>query len=141
MRLLTGLLIIALLALAAACGYSRTLSQEVASANRVIGTLSAGIDSRNAAIARLQSEAVEREQRELALRQSLGRASAAALTRENNIQRLLDENASLRQWYRTALPAAVSGLQQRPAFASADDYLRWLFDSEQLPVSGKPSQD
>ena len=141
MRLLIGLLIIALLALAAACGYSRTLSQEVASAKRVIGTLSAGIDSRNAVIARLQSEAAEREQRELALRQSLGRASAAALTRENNIQRLLDENASLRQWYRTALPAAVSGLQQRPAFASADDYLRWLSDSEQLPVSGKPSKD
>ncbi|HFF1621931.1 TPA: Rz-like lysis system protein LysB [Yersinia enterocolitica] len=74
-----------------------------------------------------------------ALRQSLSHASTLSLSREQKIQRLLNENKALRDWFTTALPADVIRLHQRPAFASANDYLRWLSDGEQLLATKQQS--
>ncbi|UNK21804.1 Rz-like lysis system protein LysB [Yersinia intermedia] len=117
--------------------YSNRLSHDIDSANRMIGTLSAGIESRDNVITRLQDEARQQENNERALRQSLSHASTLSLSREQKIQRLLNENKVLRDWFATALPVDVTRLHQRPAFASPHDYLRWLSDGEQLPATGK----
>ena len=139
MRIAIGLLIIALLALAGTGWYSHVLAGDLQSANQIIGTLSAGIESRDAAISRLQSESAEREKSELALRVSLGEAGTAARAREIKIQRLISENETFRTWVNTALPDVVVRLQQRPAFNAANDYLRWVSEGNELPVSGQPA--
>ncbi|HDL7647134.1 TPA: LysB family phage lysis regulatory protein [Yersinia enterocolitica] len=117
--------------------YANRLSHDIDSANRIIGTLSAGIESRDNAITRLQDEARQQAENEQVLRQSLSHASSLSLSREQKIQRLLNENKALRDWFAAALPDDVIRLHQRPAFASANDYLRWLSDSEQLPATGQ----
>ncbi|HEC1651017.1 LysB family transcriptional regulator [Yersinia frederiksenii] len=117
--------------------HAHNLKKDLDSAQLVIGTLSAGIESRDNAITRLQDEARQQADNERALRQSLSHASTLSLSREQKIQRLLNENKVLRDWFNTALPADVIRLHQRPAFASPNDYLRWLSDGEQLPAAGQ----
>ncbi|CFQ86567.1 putative regulatory protein [Yersinia frederiksenii] len=119
--------------------HAHSLKKDLDSAKLVIGTLSAGIESRDNAITRLQDEARQQAENERALRQSLSHASTLSLSREQKIQRLLNENKALRDWFATALPADVIRLHQRPAFASPRDYLRWLSDSEQLSATGQQS--
>ncbi len=137
MRTVIGLLTVALLALFALGVYSHHLRGQLATVNRTVATLSAGIESRDAAIARLQTESAEREKSELALRVSLGYASSAARNREAKMQRLITENATLKDWFNTALPNDVIRLQQRPAFTNANDYLHWVSEGNKLPVSGQ----
>ncbi|CNJ96596.1 putative regulatory protein [Yersinia mollaretii] len=119
--------------------YANRLSHDIVAANRIIGTLSAGIKSRDNAITRLQDEVRRRADNERALRQSLSHASTLSLSHEQKIQRLLNENKVLRDWFATTLPADVIRLHQRPAFANPNDYLRWLSDSDQLPAIGQQS--
>ncbi|MFV8800892.1 Rz-like lysis system protein LysB [Yersinia enterocolitica] len=119
--------------------HAHNLKKELDSAKTEIGTLSAGIESRDNVITRLQDEARQQADNERALRQSLSHASTLSLSREQKIQRLLNENKVLRDWFTTALPADVIRLHQRPAFASPNDYLRWLSDSDQLPAAGQQS--
>ncbi|EKN5910536.1 TPA: LysB family phage lysis regulatory protein [Yersinia enterocolitica] len=119
--------------------HAHSLKKELDSAKTEISTLFAGIESRDNVITRLQDEARQQADNERALRQSLSRASTLSLSREQKIQRLLNENKALRDWFATALPADVIRLHQRPAFTSPHDYLRWLSDGEQLPAAGQQS--
>ncbi|EMX8411565.1 TPA: LysB family phage lysis regulatory protein [Yersinia enterocolitica] len=134
-----ALLLIWVLMMGLLAWHAHSLKTELDSAKLVIGTLSAGIESRDNVITRLQDEARQQADNERALRQSLSRASTLSLSREQKIQRLLNENKVLRDWFATALPADVIRLHQRPAFASSNDYLRWLSDSDQLPAAGQQS--
>ena len=136
-RVLSLLLAAALLAAALTGWRWSVVSQELAGAQRIIGTLSAGIESRDKAISRLNAENHQSQKREAALRLMQGRASAAALTREAHIQRENDANPILREWSATALPDDVVRLHARPAFASARDYLDWLSARDKLPGAGK----
>jgi LysB family phage lysis regulatory protein len=113
------------------------LHDEADQAQRIIGTLSAGIESRDNAIHRLNDEAVTRERQEQNLRTQLSRAGEQARVREIHLQRLLNENQEIRDWYGARLPDAISRMHARPAFASAADYLRWLSDGDELPDPGK----
>ncbi|MEE8731779.1 MAG: Rz-like lysis system protein LysB [Rahnella inusitata] len=113
------------------------LTDDVEQAQRIIGTLSAGIESRDNAINRLNDEAVTRERQEQSLRTQLARASQQARDREYDIQRLLNENQEMRDWYSARLPDGIGRMHARPAFASAADYLRWLSDGDELPDPGK----
>ncbi|EPF2604184.1 TPA: Rz-like lysis system protein LysB [Yersinia enterocolitica] len=131
------LLLIWVLMMGLLAWHAHSLKKELDSAKLVIGTLSAGIESRDNAITRLQDEARQQADNERALRQSLSRASTLSLSREQKIQRLLNENKVLRDWFATALPADVIRLHQRPAFANPNDYLHWLSDSDQLPATGQ----
>lgn len=136
-RVLSLLLAAALLAAALTGWRWSVVSQELAGAQRIIGTLSAGIESRDKAISRLNAENHQSQKREAALRLMQGRASAAALTREAHIQRENDANPILREWSAAALPDDVVRLHARPAFASARDYLDWLSARDKLPGAGK----
>ncbi|MDP9706432.1 UNVERIFIED_ORG: LysB family phage lysis regulatory protein [Rahnella aquatilis] len=113
------------------------LHDEADQAQRIIGTLSAGIESRDNAIHRLNDEAVTRERQEQNLRTQLARAGEQARVREYTIQRLLNENQEMRDWYSARLPDGIGRMHQRPAFASAADYLRWLSGGDELPDTGK----
>ncbi len=113
------------------------LHDEADQAQRIIGTLSAGIESRDSAINRLSDEALRRERQEQSLRTQLSQAGQLARDREIHLQRLLNENQEMRDWYAARLPDGIGRMHQRPAFASAADYLRWLSGGHELPDTGK----
>ncbi|KAB8306360.1 LysB family phage lysis regulatory protein [Rouxiella chamberiensis] len=113
------------------------LHYEADQAQRIIGTLSAGIESRDNAINRLNDDAVTRERQEQSLRAQLSQAGRLARDREIHLQRLLNENQEMRDWYSARLPDGISRMHARPAFTSAADYLRWLSGGNQLPDTGK----
>lgn len=136
-RLLAAFFAVALAALAFTGWQLSEARGDLSDAQRIIGTLSAGIASRDKAIARLNDEAREGQKREAALRLLQGRASTGALNRELQIQRETDANPTLRGWSAAALPDDVIRLHSRPAFASARDYLDWLSARDKLPVSGQ----
>ncbi|AUU82709.1 LysB family transcriptional regulator [Leclercia sp. LSNIH1] len=138
-RIIASLLAAALVALALTSWRWSVASDELASAQLIIGTLSAGIESRDKAIARLNSENIQGQKREAELRLLQGRASAGALSREAQIQRETDANPILRDWSAAALPDDVIRLHARPAFASARDYLDWLSTRDKLPGAGQQS--
>jgi len=133
MRYLIGIITVILFFALAQTAHIQKLKREATASQRIIETLSAGIESRDRAIVRLQSETDEREQQGRELRESLGAAGQQARDREYEIQRLLNENQELRDWFATALPVDIIRLQQRPAFATPGDYLRWLSGRQQLP--------
>jgi len=139
-RILMALLAAALLALTLTGWRWSVASDALAGAQKIIGTLSAGIKSRDRAIRRLNTEILQGSRREAALRQMQGRASALALTREAQIQRETDANPTLREWSAAALPADVIRLHSRPAFANARDYLDWLSARDKLPGAGQQPQ-
>jgi len=141
MRYLIGIVTLVCFFALAQTVHIQKLKREAVSAQLIIGTLSAGIESRDRVIVRLQSETDEREQLGRQLRESLGVAGQQARDREYEIQRLLNENQELRDWSATALPVDVIRLQQRPAFATPGDYLRWLSGRQQLPDPGQSAKD
>lgn len=113
------------------------LHDEAEQAQRIIGTLSAGTESRDNAINRLNDEAVARERQEQNLRSQLVQAGQLARVREVHIQRLLNENQEMRNWYSARLPDGIGRMHARPAFANAADYLRWLSGGDELSDTGK----
>ncbi|ADO09817.1 Protein lysB [Pantoea vagans C9-1] len=136
-RLIALLLAVALLALGMTGWQWKVAKDDLTSAQRIIGTLSAGIESRDKAIARLDADARASQKREAELRLMQGRASTAALNREMTIQRETDANPILRDWSAAALPDDVIRLHARPAFSSARDYLDWVSARDKLPAAGK----
>ncbi len=140
-RLLATLLAVVLVALGLTGWRLNVKINDLTDAQRIIGTLSAGIESRDKAITRLNHEAKAAQKREAALRLLQGRAGAAALNRELAIQRETDANPTLRSWSAAALPAHVIRLQSRPAFNNARDYLDWLSARDKLPAAGQQPAD
>ncbi|MBK0000224.1 LysB family phage lysis regulatory protein [Erwinia sp. S38] len=118
----------------------RDAESDLGAAQRVIGTLSAGIDSRDKAIARLQQQAADSSRRETQLRLMQGRAAGGALQREITIQGEINANETLRNWSATALPGDVIRLHARPAFSNARDYVDWLSTRGQLSDAGQQPQ-
>lgn len=141
MRLDYGFLVVMLVALGFSSWQLTVVKSNLDKAQRIIGTLSAGIESRDKAITRLNDEAKAGQKREAALRLLQGRAGTAALNRELTIQRETDANPTLRSWSAAALPADVIRLQSRPAFNNARDYLDWLSARDKLPAAGQQPAD
>lgn len=103
-------------------------------------TLTAAVNSRDKVITVLQREAGQQTEAEQQLRNTLAGAQRLALRREQQLQRSLNENQALREWFSRALPADVIRLHQRPAFTGTGDYLRWLSDGHPLPDPGQPAE-
>lgn len=67
---------------------------------------------------------------------------AATLTeRENHIESLQHENATLRSWADTPLPDAIVRLRERAAATGADAYTQRLPGGDTLPTAGGGPQD
>ncbi|KGA31340.1 P2 LysB [Pectobacterium brasiliense] len=92
---------------------------------------------RDGVIDALQSSAIRNEQAQAALRTKLSQAGQLAVSRDNKITRLLNENADLRRWYGAALPDDIKRLHRRPTFDNPDAYLRWLSESGELHNTGQ----
>ena len=103
--------------------------------------ISTALSYTRTAITTLQAAAGQLAQEEKSLRNDLSNAHRLALIREQKIQRLLNENQILRDWFSTPLPADVARLHQRPSLTSAADYLRWLSDGEPVPDPGQQSEE
>ncbi|QGR08100.1 LysB family transcriptional regulator [Pantoea phytobeneficialis] len=140
-RIIATLLAVALLALSFTGWRWSVASDELAGAQKIIGTLSAGIESRDRAITRLSTENREGQKREATLRLMQGRASSGALHREMQIQRETDANPTLRDWSAAPLPDAVIRLHTRPTFTSARNYLDWLSTRDKLPDTGQQPEN
>ncbi|MDU5488366.1 MAG: Rz-like lysis system protein LysB [Serratia liquefaciens] len=87
------------------------------------------------ALSELQTTARRNEREQVILRQRIAIADQLATRRNNTITRLLNENEALRRWYQSDLPDDVIRLHTRPDFATSDDYLRWLSESQQLSAA------
>ncbi|MNE75662.1 hypothetical protein D3C80_1718440 [compost metagenome] len=105
--------------------------------NRILAT---AVTSRDTVITLLQHETHQQAQAEQQLRETLAGAQRLALRREQQLQKVLNENQALREWFSRALPADVIRLHQRPAFTGTGDYLRWLSDGQPVPDPGQPAE-
>lgn len=113
--------------------------KSLADAQQQNSTLTAAVNSRDKVITALQREVGQQAKAEKQLRNTLAGAQRLALRREQHLQKVLNENQALREWFSRALPADVIRLHQRPAFTSTGDYLRWLSDGEPVPDPGQPA--
>ena len=73
------------------------------------------------------------------LQGQLDQLAMTAATREQTIARLKRENAELKSWADSHLPAAVVGLLQRPALTGAADYQANLSRSGPMPAAASGS--
>ncbi|WP_447879885.1 Rz-like lysis system protein LysB [Serratia fonticola] len=117
-----------------------SLGKSLADAQQQNSTLTAAINSRDTVITALQCEAGQQAEAEQQLRNTLAGAQRLALRREQQLQRALNENQALREWFSRALPVDVIRLHQRPAFTGTGDYLRWLSDGQPVPDPGQPTE-
>ncbi|MDU5487224.1 MAG: Rz-like lysis system protein LysB [Serratia liquefaciens] len=113
------------------------LGDQLDEALRENGRITTALTDTRTAITTLQAAAGQLAQEEQSLRNDLNNAHRLALSREHKIQRLLNENQVLRDWFNTPLPADVARLHQRPGFTGTANYLRWLSDGEPVPDTGK----
>lgn len=73
------------------------------------------------------------------LQGQLDQLAMTAATREQTIARLKRENAELKSWADSHLPAAVVGLLQRTAITGAADYQAHLSRSGPMPAAASGS--
>lgn len=116
-----------------------SLGKSLVDAQQQNSTLTAAVNSRDKVITALQREVGQQAKAEKQLRNTLAGAQRLALLREQQLQRALNENQALREWFSRALPADVIRLHQRPAFTDTGDYLRWLSDGQPVPDPGQPA--
>ncbi|WP_196062869.1 MULTISPECIES: Rz-like lysis system protein LysB [unclassified Serratia (in: enterobacteria)] len=117
-----------------------SLDKSLAEAQQQNSTLTAAVNSRDTVITALQRETGQQTEAEQQLRDTLAGAQRLALRREQQLQRALNENQALREWFSRALPADVIRLHQRPAFTGTGDYLRWLSDGQSVSDPGQPAE-
>lgn len=78
--------------------------------------------------------------------QAQARATLAGLAtalhqRTDKIEQLEHQNAALRLWADTALPADVQRLRERPGFASAAAYRQWLSTADGLSAPARQPEN
>lgn len=117
-----------------------SLGRSLEDAQQQNRTLTAAVNSRDTVITALQREAGQQAEAEQQLRDTLAGAQRLALRREQQLQKVLNENQALREWFSRALPVDVIRLHQRPAFTGTGDYLRWLSDGQPVPDPGQPAE-
>lgn len=132
-RMMLGLSVLLLILLAGLQWQNQRLQQHLEEGTQRIGALQTALTTRDDFIVQLQKQTQQRQRAEQALRQSLSNADRLVQRREQQLQRLTNENKKLRDWQDAAVPDDVIRLHQRPAFANVTDYLHWLSKSQQLP--------
>lgn len=75
------------------------------------------------------------------LRANLAATQQRLTLRDQQWEQLKHDNADLKAWAQSVLPAAVRQLHQRPAFTGADAYQQWLSQAQPLhPAAGQPQE-
>lgn len=139
MKVLITLLVLAVGAVLWLARDNRDLTQSLSDATQTVIQQKKDLQTANATLTDMQANARRNEGAQVLLRQQRDAAEALATRRNQTITRLLNENEALRHWYQSPLPGDIVRLHRRPAFATPDDYLRWMSESQQLPDTGKPT--
>lgn len=71
------------------------------------------------------------------LQASIHSVNDTLAARTRRLKALEAENAELKAWADTRLPAAVVQLRQRPALSGAGAYRQWLSERDTLPPAGQ----
>lgn len=141
MKTLIILLIVAVVGLWWLKRENRELGQALSTATQTIGTQKNNLATLNNQLNVARDNANRSERAQVALRQQLSHARQLATGKDQKITRLLNENKALRDWYQSALPDDIARLHARPAFDTPDAYLRWLSEGDELPDTGKPTEN
>lgn len=141
MKTLIILLIVAAVGLWWLKRENRELGQALSAATQTIGTQKNNLSTLNNQLSVVRDNAERSERAQVVLRQQLSHAQQLATGKDQKITRLLNENKALRDWYQSALPDDIARLHTRPAFDTADAYLRWLSEGDELPDTGKPAEN
>ena len=141
MKTLIILLIVAVVGLWWLKRENRELGQALNAATQTIGTQKNNLSTLNNQLSVVRDNANRSERAQVVLRQQLSHAQQLATGKDQKITRLLNENKALRDWYQSALPDDIARLHTRPAFDTPDAYLRWLSEGDELPDTGKPTEN
>lgn len=120
---------------------NRELGQALSAATQTLGTQKNDLATLKNQLNVVRDNADRSERAQVVLRQQLSHAQQLATGKDQKITRLLNENKALRDWYQFALPDDIARLHTRPAFDTADAYLRWLSEGDELPDTGKPTEN
>lgn len=141
MKTLIILLMVAVVGLWWLTRENRELGQALSTATQTIGTQKNNLSTLSNQLNMVRDNANRSERAQVVLRQQLSHAQQLANDKDQKITRLLNENKALRDWYQSALPDDIARLHTRPAFDTADAYLRWLSEGGELPDTGKPAEN
>lgn len=141
MKTLIILLIVAVVGLWWLKRENRELGQALSDATQTIGMQKNDLATLNNQLNVVRDNANRSERAQVALRQKLSHAQKLATGKDQKITRLLNENKALRDWYQSALPDDIARLHTRPAFDTPDAYLRWLSEGDELPDTGRPTEN
>lgn len=141
MKTLIILLMVAVVGLWWLTRENRELGQALSDATQTITTQKNNLSTLNNQLNIVRDNASRSERAQVELRQRLGHAQQLTTGKDQKITRLLNENKALRDWYQSALPDDIARLHTRPAFDTADAYLRWLSEGGELPDTGKPAEN
>ena len=141
MKTLIILLVVAAVGLWWLTRENRELGQALSDATQTIGTQKNNLATLNNQLNVARDNANRSERAQVALRQQLSHAQKLATGKDQKITKLLNENKTLRDWYQSALPDDIARLHTRPAFDTPDAYLRWLSEGDELPDTGKPTEN
>ena len=141
MKTLIILLVVAVVGLLWLKRENRELGQALSDATQTITTQKNNLATLNNQLSVVRDNAERSERAQVVLRQQLSHAQQLATGKDQQITRLLNENKALRDWYQSALPDDIARLHTRPAFDTPDAYLRWLSEGDELPDTGKPTEN
>ncbi|KVP87679.1 protein lysB [Burkholderia ubonensis] len=113
---------VALALLVAAFFYVRALRAELADAKNRLACSSQAVESRDAAIDGLRQDASNKATQQQQLDAATGKVAAKLETARQDIRKVINENATVRSWADTPLPADVARLSASPAYTGAGDF-------------------
>ncbi len=131
----------ALVAALAGAQYVRALQGRLATAQDAARQAKQGVDARDAIIARLLTDASEKDEQRAQLDRTRGTVDVTLAAYQSQLRRLIDENEAVRAWAAARLPDDVVRLHSSPAFIGANDYAQRVRDGDALHSAGDPSAD
>ncbi len=99
------------------------------------------LTEKNSQLKSVAEQAEHNNQEQARLRALANENQAALSARQKTIERLKRENAELKRWADTPLPADIVRLRQRPVLTGGHAYREWLSQSNAVPVSGSQPTD
>lgn len=98
-----------------------------------IAALNQAVEEKKQQIITLNETAKENDRYQATLQQQIEALTAGVAAKNHRIKELINENAELKRWADTPLPAGIIRLQQRPAITGAAGYHAYL--SQHHPLS------
>lgn len=98
-----------------------------------IAALNQAVEEKKQQIITLNETAKENDRYQASLQQQIEVLTAGVAAKNHRIKELINENAELKRWADTPLPAGIIRLQQRPSITGAAGYHAYL--SQHHPLS------